>query len=152
MKLLLIKLQNAAFILIALCLCACKSRARLTQVQSLNRIEATQLVESTLFHNIDFVLVDSTIERTATDTITRVRFVRATKNEQSTYEATETQTRTDTTAVGEIEIRQTPIVVQSIKNREAWLCPRVKIALCIIFLILCVVFVVYVKKCLPLRR
>jgi hypothetical protein len=109
-------------------------------------------VESTLFHNIDFVLVDSTIERTATDTITRVRFVRATKNEQSTYEATETQTRTDTTAVGEIEIRQTPIVVQSIKNREAWLCPRVKIALCIIFLILCVVFVVYVKKCLPLRR
>ena len=147
-----IKLQNAAFILIALCLCACKSRARLTQVQSLNRIEASQLVESTLFHNIDFVLVDSTIERTATDTTTRVRFVRATKNQQSTYEATETQTRTDTASVGKIEIQQIPIVVESIKNREAWLRPRVRMALCIIFLIFCVIFVLCVKKYLPLRR
>lgn len=109
-------------------------------------------MESTLFHNIDFVLVDSTIERTATDTITRVRFVRASKNEQSTYEATETQTRTDTAAVEEFEIHQKPIVVESIKNREAWLRPRVRMALCIIFLIFCVIFVVFVKKFLPLRH
>lgn len=152
MKLPSIKLQNVAFILTVLCLCACKSRAKLTQVQSLNKIEASQLVESTLFHNIDFVLVDSTIERTATDTVTRVRFVRASKNEHSTYEATETQTRTDTTAVEEIEIQQIPIVVESIKNREAWLRPRVRMALCIIFLIFFVIFVVFVKKFLPLRR
>lgn len=109
-------------------------------------------MESTIFHNIDFVLVDSTIERTATDTITRVRFVRASKNEHSTYEATETRTRTDTASVGEIEIQQIPIVVESIKNREAWLRPRVRMALCIIFLIFCVLFVVFVKKFLPLRR
>ena len=146
------KLLNVAFILIALSLSGCKSRAKLTQVQSLNRIEASQLVESTLFHNIDFVLVDSTIERTATDTVTRVRFVRASKNEHSTYEATETRTRTDTASVGEIEIQQIPIVAESIKNREAWLRPRVRMALCVIFLIFCAVFVVFVKKFLPLRR
>lgn len=152
MRLPSIKPRNVVFILIALSLSGCKSRARLTQVQSLNRIEASQLVESTLFHNIDFVLVDSTIERTATDTVTRVRFVRATKNQQSTYEATETRTRTDTASVGEIEIQQIPIVVESIKNREAWLRPRVRMALCIIFLIFCAIFVVFVKKFLPLRR
>lgn len=152
MRLPSIKPRNVVFILIALSLSGCKSRARLTQVQSLNRIEASQLVESTLFHNIDFVLVDSTVEYSSTDTTTRVRHVRASKNLQSTYEATETRTRTDTASVGEIEIQQIPIVVQSIKNREAWLCPRVRMALCIIFLIFCAIFVVFVKKCLPLRR
>lgn len=152
MKLPSTKHLAASFILIALSLSGCKSRAKLTQVQSLNKIEASQLVESTLFHNIDFVLVDSTIERTATDTVTRVRHVRASKNLQSTYEATETRTRTDTASVGEIEIQQIPIVVESIKNREAWLRPRVRMALCIIFLIFCAIFVVFVKKFLPLHR
>lgn len=109
-------------------------------------------MESTLFHNIDFVLVDSTVEYSSTDTTTRVRHIRATKNQQSTYEATETRTRTDTTATEEIEIQKIPIVVESIKNREAWLRPRVRMALCIIFLIFCVIFVVFVKKFLPLRR
>lgn len=152
MKLQSIKLQNVAFILIALLLSGCKSRAKLTQVQSLNRIEASQLVESTLFHNIDFVLVDSTVEYSSTDTTTRVRHIRATKNLHSTYEATETRTRTDTASVGEIEIQQIPIVAESIKNREAWLRPRVRMALCIILLIFCAIFVVFVKKFLPLRR
>lgn len=152
MKLPSIKPRNVAFILIVLCLCACKSRQKTTLLQSLNKIEATQLVESTLFHNIDFVLVDSTIERTKSDTITRVRYIRATKAESSTYEQTQTQTRTDTLYVEKTETAINPNAVVEKKKGLAWLCPSVRMVFCIFFLIFFVFILVFVKKKLLLRR
>ena len=109
-------------------------------------------MESTLFNTIDWLIVDSIIERTASDTITRVRFVRATKAEQSTYEATETQTITDTTETKTDKTVEEPITAERKKNGVAWLCPRVRMALCIIFLVFFLVLWLYVKKSVFLHR
>ena len=109
-------------------------------------------MESTVFHIVDFNIVDSTVERTATDTTTRVRFVRASKAEQSTFEASETQTQTDTTATKVEEKATNPIPAESKKNGVAWLCPHVRMALWIIFIVFFIGFVLYVKKCLFLHR
>ena len=109
-------------------------------------------MESTLFHTIDWLIVDSTIERTATDTTTRVRFIRATKAQQSTYEATETRTQTDTTAATVEEKAITPIAAESKKNGVAWLCPQVRTALWIFFLLIFVVLVCFIKNFLFLHR
>ena len=124
----------------------------MTQLKSLNKIEASQIVQSTLFHTIDFVLVDSTVEYSGPDTTTRVRFVRASKNQQSTYEATESRTQTDTVSEVREEINETPIAVQSKKRGVAWLRPHVRMVFKIIFFIIIMIFVVFVKKVLLLRR
>lgn len=109
-------------------------------------------MESTLFHTIDFVLVDSTIERTKSDTITRVRYIRATKAESSTYEQTETQTRTDTLSEVKNETAIKPNAVVEKKKGLAWLCPRVRMVFYLFFLIVFVFILVFVKKKLLLRR
>lgn len=124
----------------------------MTQLQSLNKIEASQIVESTIFHTLDFVLVDSTVEYSSTDTTTRVRFVRATKAESSTYEQTETQTRTDTATVRETQAVQIPNAVQSKKKGLAGLRSDPKWPVGIILLIFFAILVFVVKKYLPLRR
>lgn len=152
MKLPSTKPRNVAFILIALCLCACRSRQKVSQVQSLNKIEATQIVESTIFHTFDLVIVDSTVEYSGTDTTTRVRFVRATKAESSTYEATETQTQTDTASEVREEIAVTPIAVQSIKNGLAASRVDPKLPIGLFFIIFFCIIVVICKKYLFLRR
>lgn len=124
----------------------------MSQVQSLNKIKATQIVESTIFHTFDLVIVDSTVEYSGTDTTTRVRFVRATKAESSTYEATETQTQTDTASEVREEIAVTPIAVQSIKNGLAASRVDPKLHIGIIFLIFFCIIVVICKKYLFLRH
>ena len=124
----------------------------MTQLQSLNKIEASQIVESTIFHTFDLVLVDSTVEYSGTDTTTRVRFVRATKAESLTYEATETQTQTDTAFEVKEEIAVTPIAVQSIKNGLAASRVDPKLPIGLFFIIFFCIIVVVCKKYLFLRR
>lgn len=152
MRLQLTKPQNAAFILIALCLCACKSRQKVTQLQSLNKINASQIVESTLFHTIDFVLVDSTVEYSGADTTTRVRHVRASTQARETNSVASNFTAIDTAAAVQTQTEVTPIAAESKKKGEAWLCPRVRMADIVIFLVLLIIFVVSLKKCLLLRH
>lgn len=118
----------------------------------MRQVKATCIENSTLFHTFDLVLVDSTVERTGSDTTTRVRFVRATTAAQSTYEATETRTETDTVSEKEEEIETIPNAAQSIKNGVASKWGDPDLWFMVLLLIFFVVVILSVKKCLPLRR
>lgn len=124
----------------------------MTELRSMRQIEATCIENSTLFHTFDLVLVDSTVERTSSDTTTRVRFVRATTAAQSTYEATETRTEIDTVSEKGEEIETIPNAGQSIKNGVAKKWGDPDLWFMVLLLIFFIVVILSVKKCLPLRR
>lgn len=121
------------------------------QVQSVSRHEVSNFETVGQLLTIDLFVIDSIIEASPRDTTTRIRYIRATSTQQSTYTAAETQTQTDTAAAKTEETVEEPITVQSKKNGVAWLCPHVRTALQVFFIIFLVVLIAILKKYLFLR-
>lgn len=122
------------------------------EVQSRQKIETECFGSVVDIYQLDLFLMDSVVELTPRDTITRVRYVRASSKAQESIETATTQTRTDSTASKTEETEVTPIAVIKKKNGEAWLCPRVRMAIRIIILIFLTCLLLYVKKNIFLRR
>lgn len=118
----------------------------------MNRIEAVAVENSTLFHNLDFILIDSVIEFSRADTLTRVRHIRASKNSQSTIQAIQNLSLYDTLNVKNEETTEPPIAVGKKKKREAWLCPLIRRLRFVFFWMFFLIFVAIEKKYLSLRR
>lgn len=102
--------------------------------------------------SVDLFLIDSIVELTQRDTVTRVRYVRASTRVRDTTAKATNKTVADTTAVARTQIAQTPIAVEEKKKGGSVASRHVRMALCIFFLIFFAVSLVCVKKSLFLRR
>ena len=98
------------------------------------------------------MVIDSVVELRPRDTVTRVRYLRASGSSVSTIDAAATQTRTDTAATTVEEISISPIAAESIKSGVTGLCPHVRTACIVTFCIFLVILLLYVIKFLLLRH
>lgn len=91
------------------------------------------------------MVIDSIVELRPRDTVTRVRYFRASGSVQSTSQAAATQTLTDTAAATVEETGMSPIAAESNKSGVTGLRPHVRTACIVIFaiffmfLLLCVI-------------
>lgn len=111
------RLILAAFILIAPLFCACKSKAKLSTEVKRDDVTVAQLQSIAASLHLDWVVYDSVLELTPTDTSRRVRVIRGslTRRDTTTTADTLCATRLDSTTI--LEMTPSPIAAQSIKKR-----------------------------------
>lgn len=91
------------------------------------------------------MVIDSVVELRPRDTVTRVRYLRASGSSVTTIDAAATQTHTDTAAATVEETEMSPIAAKSNKSGVTGLRPHVRTACIVIFaiffifLLLCVI-------------
>lgn len=112
----------------------------------------TNLQSIARFASLDYIIYDSCIVTTPTDTTQQIRFVRASLSLRDTTLTVDTlhAVRVDTAV--SIEIDPKPIAVQSIKKREPAAMRSMKRILRPIFVIFFLLFVVFIKVFVFLRR
>lgn len=147
-----IKPQFAASILIALSLFACKSSEQTSLIKATHKTDVSRFETASILHNLTYTLIDSVIELSPRDTVTRVRYVRAKSEVQSNLSATENQTLTDTIHESKEESVLTPIAAAEYKKGVSVASRRVRMANTVLFIVFLTIFIVSVKKMLLLRR
>lgn len=120
-----------------------------TQGQARQKVEL--LEQHTQLYNVGLMVLDSLVEIRDRDTTRKIRYIRASSESQTSFEAEQTTTKTDTASSVSATV-STPIAVDEKKNGVAWLRPSLETVLIIIFLIFFVVLWLYVKKYLFLWR
>lgn len=124
----------------------------MTQLQADSRTEITRFENASQLMSLGLSVIDSFVELTPRDTFRRVRYIRVSKSSVTSYDASESQTQTDTASSTQVEIAVSPIAAESIKSGVTGLCPRCRMAIILIFCIFSLIFVLFVKFILPLRR
>ena len=152
MKRVLRWLLVVAFILIALLLLSCRAKQYLGQLQAMERSKITNLETTSSLYTLDLFILDSLVELTPRDTVTRVRYIRASKTVRDTTAAASSLETSDTIAAANEEIRGVPIAAESIKNRETGLRPLSQVFEYVGFAVFFVIFLVFFQKSLHLRR
>ena len=124
----------------------------MTETQSFNKIDVSSFETTSQLFTENLVLIDSLVELTPRDTITRVRYVRATKTQRTADTTKSVQTTIDTTATKGAKYVQTPIAVEEYKKRGSVALRHVRTACGLLLVIFFALGLRYVKKCLLLRR
>lgn len=118
----------------------------------MERSKITNLETTSSLYTLDLFILDSLVELTPRDTVTRVRYIRASKTVRDTTAAASSLESSDTIAAANEEIHGVPIAAESIKNRGAGLRPLSKVFEYVGFAIFFVIFLVFFQKSLHLRR
>lgn len=118
----------------------------------MERSKITNHETASSLYTLDLFILDSLVELTPRDTVTRVRYIRASKTVRDTTAAASSLETSDTTSAANEEIRGVPIAAESIKNREAGLRPLSQVFEYVGFAVFFVIFLVFLQKSLHLRR
>lgn len=121
-------------------------------MQAREKIDVSKYETAQQLYHVDLMLIDSLVQLSPRDTVTRVRYVRATTKAVESREAATTETQTDSVASVETQIELKPIAAESIKNGSAWLRPRFNLLEMLIFTLFFMILVECVKKSLFLRH
>lgn len=102
-------------------------------MDSTRKVDVSRFETASQLHTLHFTLIDSVIELSPRDTVTRVRYVRASTKAQNSLSVAENNTLTDTIQERGEETTLTPIAVAEYKKGGSVALRHVRMAETIFF-------------------